>query len=259
MGARLSTAALITTGPKDTLFDNQQKLICEFIVKSTKCFDNSHNWEHARDVLWMSEDIAAEDKIVVEHDVVSLSAVMHDICDHKYKDRGSISEEELYKFIEDVLNQSPSGLKGTDAEKAEVAERAKIKTARIKAIIDNVSWSKQSKARAAGQPENPLEGNDAKYLEIIRDADRIHAIGVKNGADRCRIYTIAANPGRTAAEIEEMVVQHCNEKLLKLYPENYITTPAGRRIAEPLHQELKEWVTKQTAAIAAAAQATMEN
>lgn len=74
------------------------------------------------------------------------------------------------------------------------------------------------------------------YLDALRDADRLEAIG-QIGIDRCIAYSISI--GR---RIPEEVVDHCHEKLLRLYNEKFIVTEEGRKLAEPLHQIILDFV-----------------
>lgn len=87
--------------------------------------------------------------------------------------------------------------------------------------------------------ENELADNYKLILQIVRDADRIQAIG-KEGIHRCYRYTKAANKNITDENvIADLVIQHCHDKLLRLYRDpGFIVTPRGRQIAEPLHQEM---------------------
>ena len=56
----------------------------DFVKESTKHFDSSHNHEHAwnvyRSALTIMESLNPE----FDFDLLMLSALLHDVCDHKY-------------------------------------------------------------------------------------------------------------------------------------------------------------------------------
>ena len=118
------------------------------------------------------------------------------MCDHKYPE--SIPRAELDAFIVKQLGQ----------EKAQD----------VIFLIDNVSFSKEDKVRKGLAPEVPVPDHLKVYLDVLRDADRLEAIG-QVGIDRCIAYSNAI--GR---KVPEEVVEHCHEKLLRLYEEKFIVT-----------------------------------
>lgn len=185
-----------------------------FVKESTRHFDSSHNHEHAQAVYNNSIRIIEEDRFIVEDDIIELVAKLHDVRDHKYKN--SISEEKLVEFIMQIT-KDPN------------------KTYRILKIIANVSYSKEVNGK-----REKLQFPDDVYLDIISDADRLEAIG-KVGIERCTTFT-----KEVGGQIPEDVVKHCHEKLLRLYNDNFIKTKAGRRMAEPLHNEIVDYVKNHT-------------
>jgi HD superfamily phosphodiesterase len=200
------------------LFDE----LLEFVEKSTKNFDDSHNYKHALNVTKNSLIIGKDYQNKNEwkdHRLLLICSMLHDVCDTKYKHL-SISENELRSF---VLQQT----------------RSEDETTRIIKIIESVSYSKQIKSLTY---ESELSEEDKLVLYILRDADRIEAIGLA-GIERCRIYTIQSNPHILGInDINKLVLQHCHEKLLKLYTDYFIVTDKGREIAEPLHIEMMDYV-----------------
>lgn len=91
---------------------------------------------------------------------------------------------------------------------------------------------------------------DNAYLNFVRDADRIMAIGLEDGIRRCRAYAFAFEENCDEKKALAHVINHCHEKLLRLYPERFIITKTARGIAKPLHEETQEWVNIQEALIA---------
>ncbi len=137
-----------------------------FVRESTKHFDSSHNDEHA----WLvySSAIKIMESISKEYDyeLLSTAALLHDVCDHKYPE--SIKREELDKFIEKLVGQ----------EKAQD----------VIFLIDNVSFSKEDKVRKGLSKGIEVPDRLKVYLDVVRDADRLEAIG-KVGIDRCIAYS----------------------------------------------------------------------
>lgn len=200
------------------LSPSAQETINTFVRESTKIFDSSHNWQHADIVYNNTILIANESGKAYEDDIVTLTAKLHDVRDHKYPN--SITLTELENFITSITN-------------------CENKTRRILTIIDNVSFSKQDAGKS-----KILEEPDASYLNWIRDADRLEAIG-QIGLDRCREFSKSRQPDVSILDLDAMVIQHCNEKLLRLYNEpGFIVTKLGREMAAPLHKIIVDYVLK---------------
>lgn len=183
-----------------------------FVRLHTKDFDDSHNIEHALAVYKNAKTIAIEVYPNYDPDIIRFSAMLHDVCDHKYKDKHSISKQERDEFIKSHLGQ----------EKGQI----------VIDIIENMSYSKEVKGlrKSVHQP----------YLNILSDADKLEAIGTI-GINRCIDYT-KAHGGR----VPEDVIEHCHEKLLRLYNDCFIRTEKGRQMALPLHKEIEDYVLSNT-------------
>jgi uncharacterized protein len=184
----------------------------EFVIESTKCFDSSHNWEHALAVAInvikiASHEFNADTHIFIVPQIVDiiLIALLHDVCDHKYPDAIPMSELENYCISIDMDHKM------------------------YMEIINNVSWSKERKGL-----RKTFNSYWTTILNIVSDADRIEAIG-KVGIDRCTAYALAIG-----GDVPSDVIIHYHEKLRLLYDENYIRTNYGRILALPHHLEMKE-------------------
>ena len=207
-----------------SLTKTQHDLIDNFLRESTLNFDSSHNWEHGMVVYNNTLNILTSEKIEYEDDIITLASKLHDVCDHKYPQ--SISKQDLINFIKTIVNDD--------------------KTNRIIKIIDNVSYSKE----VAGKREI-LESPDDLYLTVISDADRLEAIG-EIGIKRCEDFTRARSNFLknsfdlyfTEHNVTENVVQHCHDKLLRLYNDHFIKTESARKLAEPLHQVIVDYVKR---------------
>jgi HD superfamily phosphodiesterase len=184
----------------------------EFVKVSTKMFDESHNYQHAQIVYANSKKIMDSFNFEYDDDILMFAALLHDVCDHKYPK--SITLGDLESFIRKYV-----------PNKADI----------IMKIISNVSYSKE----VAGKREE-LTFPYNIYLDAISDADKIEALG-KKGIERCEIFT-RAKGGR----VPQDVIQHCYDKLLRLYTEGFIRTEMGKTIAKPLHDEVVDYVEENT-------------
>lgn len=206
-----AAAAMGSSSLVDTLF--------AFAKEKTKDFDPSHGIEHAEKVYNNAMEIAkGSSSTTIDMNTLITVAILHDVCDHKYKDK-SISKEDLRQFI------------------ASLASTYQLDTETIMLIIDNISWSKQNKS---GYVEPELSPSNQQILAIIRDADRLEAIGAI-GIERCIEYTKAFHPNLEDRALIDHVLQHCDEKLLKII--DGITTEKGQSLAKPLHQEIVDYVS----------------
>ena len=61
-----------------------EEVILDFVKESTKHFDSSHNYEHAWKVYKSTQEILATILPDYDNDIVVFSALLHDVCDHKY-------------------------------------------------------------------------------------------------------------------------------------------------------------------------------
>jgi hypothetical protein len=178
------------------LFDNLDTRVYEFCKESTQIFDDTHNHLHALEV--------ARDATFIRNTKRTLHlALLHDVCDHKYPN--SIPRSALSDFITANL---------TDYES-------------IDPLISKVSFTYSK--------QHPNEAADPD-LEVVRDADRLNALGVE-GVRRCIGVTTLRG-----GKVPDDVIVHCYDKLLKLLPENYIVTPLGRSMAVPLHNVIVKYV-----------------
>lgn len=135
-------------------------------------------------------------------------ALLHDVCDHKYPN--SIPREVLSGFIQNTLNMYEN----------------------IDPLIDKVSFT-YSKKHQEELADPSLVDPD---LAAVRDGDRMAALGYE-GIRRC----IAVTEMR-GGKVPEDVIVHCYDKLLRLIPENYISTECGKTLATPGHNIIVKYV-----------------
>ena len=189
----------------------------DFVKRETSTYDESHDFNHAVAVFTNTSKIAQS--LSLNHlynddfnpfHVIEMASYLHDVCDHKYDDSNE-KKERLYQYIN--TSSTP--------------KETKI----IIDIIDNMSFSKQKKGLAKNLGEYQI------LLDIISDADKLEALG-QTGINRCIKYT---ETYAHKEDIERLVKQHCYDKLL-LLKDYYIKTLLGKKLAEPLHQVIVDYV-----------------
>jgi HD superfamily phosphodiesterase len=221
--------AISNTTPTKEQIEHVKK----FVNESTKHFDASHNGEHAEAVwnnvlaiLKIHDEMNLTPGSYSEHkfpdyDLLQLMLVawLHDVCDHKYPE--SISQTALYDYVRQQYGD-------------EMATNVKL-------YIDHISFSKQDKAIKNNEEDVQLSYHGRYLLDVLRDADRIEAIG-KVGLERCETFARSRHPNASDKEIRDLVLMHCYEKLLRLLNEHFICTYGGRILAAPHHRIIVDYV-----------------
>ena len=92
------------------------------------------------------------------------------------------------------------------------------------------------------QASSLLNINKITFLirDIVSDADKLDAIGYA-GIERCRDFSKYRSPNASCEEIEENVVEHMHDKLLKLL-DQYIRTDSAKTIGKPLQKEMLDYL-----------------
>ena len=197
-----------------------------YVDEAMSKFDQSHNITHIQSVYQHACDIASRSefqKYFAETKtsnwyLLEFAAKLHDVLDHKYKDSQSVTRESLFLFLNKFKHL--------------------IDPNHVLFIMDNISYSKQN--------SNKLEKHDVEIVNIVRDivsdADKLEALG-EIGLTRCREYTRNVNKSDNEDEIEKKVIQHCHDKLLRLYTvDGFIRTQRGKELAKPLHEYIERFV-----------------
>jgi len=202
----------------------------EFVKEKLEGAEAGHDWYHIERVWKLSKKIAESENC--NHDVVELSALLHDIADPKFHNGDEtlalkISREflESQQVSEDIIEQ-------------------------VLFIIKNISF----KNRGEAPSDLPIE------LQIVQDADRIDAIGAIGigrtfnfgGFKNNPMYDPEIPPSLNMSKEEYKksngtTINHFYEKLLLL--KDLMNTEKGREIAQQRHdfmltfldQFYKEW------------------
>jgi len=156
----------------DNLLPQGCKDIFKKVTEWVQDWDESHDHIHALNVAKLSMDIICALKIT-DNEIIKLTlllAYLHDVCDHKYHNNNKEKRDDYIKthgFDLDVICK----------------------------LIDDVSWSKQMRKSNGKIDIDEFEGskyteNQIISLKIVRDADRLEAMGIKRGVFRICKFTL---------------------------------------------------------------------
>ena len=195
------------------------QLCSDFVKKTCIDRDESHGHHHMQTVFNNSLQICLGEDITDPNIIklVSIVAWLHDVADHKYDKNG-----QLEQLVKDFLttNFQP------DAEL-------------IWNIITRISYSKEIKSKADWELVLGSEG--ILIRNIVSDADKLEAIG-KIGIERCIQYGAEHHRHKYNEEApRELLLKHVNEhakEKLLLLKDHFIYTSTGKKMAEPLHNEM---------------------
>lgn len=186
---------IVTTEP--TWLTNDIETV-ECCVKNyfTSFGTGSHDMDHVYRVVNLAMIIGKSEKNLSydEAQLICLTALLHDICDHKYCDSSLIRNNKLNYMLQNF----------------DESLRNKVVDA-----VNKVSWSYEK--------ENPNSGTLALELVCVRDSDRLDAIGAV-GIARC--FSYGGEQKRSLKKSRE----HFDEKLLKI--NKSLITNYAKNIAE---------------------------
>ncbi|KAJ2259307.1 hypothetical protein GGI13_000090 [Coemansia sp. RSA 455] len=211
-----------------------------FVREYMSKYDCSHDWQHVNRVVRLALALAKSEAQHRPLDmlVVHLAALLHDVDDAKYRQKGEPAFSSK-KFLQDA---------GLDCERAELVCR----------VVDAVSFRKELLAdeqdkNGTSDPDERQWRQGCPELACVQDADRLDAIGAF-GVLRCAAFSGARN--RTLHDPCDSVIQdityeqyvaqsggtsgtavaHFHEKLLKLA--SMMKTERGRQEAQRRHDYL---------------------
>lgn len=194
---------------------DEAKLVYAHMLEYTTNWDSTHNYVHIDRVIQnLIQMMKPDDKDIIDFELVLFSAILHERYDSKYEVTPQQYDALPYKY------------------------KDPLKCMRLIRIIQNVSYSKEK----AGKREE-FEAPDDYHLDLVSDADRLDAIGVR-GIQRCQQYQEHKNPNASPEDIRRLVREHYEEKLCRLYP-LFFRTNAGLEMAKKLDREMVEYMNKQ--------------
>ena len=217
----------------ETSFDSLIEYLSKEVGKVCEGRDPSHGHDHMQKVAKTSmdivQDLSIKDSQIIRR--VLVVAWLHDVNDHKYDKDGKLKEEVL-RIIRFLYPNNESEVQ------------------LIMNIIDRISFSKENSSMKSGLQNDwkAVLGEEGLLVrDIVSDADKLEALGTV-GFSRCIEYSKVAYLERYKKEmpndvLKETVLKHADEKLL-LLKDKFIRTSSGKRLAEPLHKELVECLSK---------------
>lgn len=196
-----------------------------YVQHELKDSEGGHDWFHIQRVFRNTLQIARDEKIDLL--VASLGALLHDIADAKFYN----GDEEIGP------NKAAAFLKDLD-----ISENRRENVIQI---IRHISF------------KNSLEGSNSDYdsreLQVVRDADRLDAIGAigiarafnYGGHAGRKLYDpeVTPNPQMDKATYKKNAgptVNHFYEKLLLL--KDLMHTKTGKKLAEKRHQYMLDFL-----------------
>lgn len=193
-----------------------------FVKEELKDAEGGHDWFHIERVYKNAQLIAKSEK--VNHTVVALAALLHDIADSKFHNGDE--------------NIGPK--KATDFLKTQKIEESVIK--HIVAIIKNMSFSKSL--------ENKKLFNSIE-LQVVQDADRLDAIGAigiarafnYGGFKNRSLYEPKLNQSKEVYKNSTApTINHFYEKLLLL--KDKMNTNTAKLIAKERHLFMQDYLSQ---------------
>ncbi|MEL6811563.1 MAG: HD domain-containing protein [Bacteroidota bacterium] len=195
----------------------------EFVKETLKGAEGGHDWFHMERVWKLAKRIAEAEE--VDHFVVELGALLHDIADSKFHNGNETLGPQLAR----------QHLESLDVEEGVIAH--------VEKIIQHISFKGGNEAQKFRSPE----------LDVIQDADRLDAIGAMGiarafnygGFKNRAIYdpAIPPNLNMTKEEYKKSTaptINHFYEKLLLL--KDRMNTQTGKSMAQHRHDFMAKYL-----------------
>jgi len=208
--------------------DASQRLLwdhlSQFVQETCQGRDPSHGHAHMQTVAQNALEIYLQ--FTGNHAnlrLVLIAAWLHDVADHKYVSEDPTLLLKLEGFLDRLSREEGD---------PELAKEVKL-------VIDHISYSKENrlrKERFGGNHvdwEMILPAHLIEVRDIVSDADKLEAIGMI-GVERCLHFAKVQDPNVTEREAVHHLIEHAQEKLLRLKDE-YFKTPPAKKMAEPRH------------------------
>jgi uncharacterized protein len=195
----------------------------DYVKSELKNAEGGHDWWHIYRVWKIAKQIAASEP--VDHQVVELGALLHDIADSKFHDGDeTIGPRKATEFLTSI---------GVEQKTID----------QVILIIQNISFGGGNFEKKFHSPE----------LAVVQDADRLDALGAigiartfnYGGFKNRAIYdpNIPPDLNMTKAEYKKSTaptINHFYEKLLLL--KDKMNTPTGKKMAEQRHQFMEMYL-----------------
>lgn len=187
----------------------------EHVFEFMKSYDPSHDYSHLLRVVGLAHAIEASQRekypdLVLDTDIITLSAFLHDVGDRKYIQPGQNGET----LVRDTLCELGAA--------PELADK-------VQKICTNVAYSSETKSDAT-RIEVARLCKEIPELGIVQDADRLDSIGA-TGIARYFAFSGARR------EVRGLCTDHFYDKLLKIV--DLMKTDMGKKLAEERTERLK--------------------
>ncbi|KAF2434299.1 hypothetical protein EJ08DRAFT_646723 [Tothia fuscella] len=175
-------------------------------------YDPSHDWFHIQRVLALAHRIEAAERVIRPHvafdsDLITLSALLHDVGDRKYLQPGESGDSIVSKWLME---------QGCDATFA----------GKVQLVVTNVSFTNETANMSTVQALCEV----IPELAIVQDADRLDSIGAV-GIGRLFAY------GGAKCQDRGLSVEHFHTKLLRIV--DRMKTPTGKALAKERTDRLR--------------------
>ncbi|KAG7089379.1 hypothetical protein E1B28_011069 [Marasmius oreades] len=204
-----------------------EKLMLDTMVR----YDPSHDAYHVQRVRKTALTIANALPVKPDLLVVELAALLHDVLDKKYVSPQQAADP--YSFFLPLFSKAA---KNSSLDLVRDG-RAQL----ITQIVENVSWTTETKLRATGQWGT--WHNECTELHCVQDADRLDAIGAF-GVMRCAAYNASKNnPLHTPREdpcLGKSAIQHFHDKLVHI--EGRLKTEPGKKLGKKRHKLIVDFI-----------------
>lgn len=175
----------------------------EYAKEYMNNYDSSHDFLHVERVLLNTMKIMShqEDFKKMDHEFIMLSALLHDIGDHKYTKSGQTETHQVESFL--------------------ISNRYDVKKTReLLAILAGMSWTEQEEKEKKRIIEDP-----SLELRILRDADRLDAIGA-HGILRTAGYNTTRNNPLVLRDGKKCCTKFIHDHMIKKLSERMYTDVA---------------------------------
>lgn len=193
--------------------------IFKFITATCNLYniDESHGIRHSIDMLRMTKNILNEEKVKFDYlnnkeHIVYTSALLHDMCDHKY-----MEPEEGINNIKSFLIDN------------------KYNNHDISTIVRIMNTMSYSKIKKNGYPFNENDTQEfIKMFHIVREADLMCAYEV----ERCVIFDVFSNKNNFVSSYDK-ANELFKKRMFKHYDDNLFTTSYALREGKNLELDAK--------------------
>lgn len=203
--------------------------LCEYLTKDYG--DNSHDLKHHQDVCRTALEIFDKsefkeytaESIARIRSLIKITAMLHDTIDHKFTKQLEIRKSILERYCESKFSEEKEN---------------------IYWVIEHVSYSKEAK-RGFIKHTDPVVDIS---LRCVSAADKFYALGLI-GIERCIQFTVAKLLDQmetiTYDTVMNLVIDHCNEKLLLLM-HNYMHVEYAKAMSYDAHTLIQIFIKEHT-------------